>query len=479
MPRYIGVDEINLSDVKERFTGVFPTKESKILLLIALVVLILNSLRLFTNCFWFDETYSILLARKSFVEIIINNDVHPPLYYLILSTFIDVFGNWPFIYHLVSYIPYLLIVIVSITYVYRRYGVNTSIFTILFTSFLSSAMYNMVEVRMYEWALFFIFCSYLMLREVLENPDDKKFSRLFVLSSVLAAYTHYYCLLIVAFFYLVLVIRMFYDKKQKINTCSIIKYSILGYLPWIAVVLLTVKKVADGYWIKTIPEITECLSYMFSFYHGELLFVLMLILVVIFFIHKYRNVEKIKLDAEAIWIVAGLLSIFGTIIVSILISNAIRPVLMCRYLYPVSIVAWIIFGYTLPRMSSKKIFAIVAVSLVVFSGNYVYTYNDEMDADRSNENILACTSEITKDDTVYTNIDCFEKVIYYYYPNTTCLYFEGNLPILGEKNTYWFFLNYEPSDWSEIEKQGFNIEFKVQGKFAGMYYCHIYKATRI
>lgn len=44
---------------------------------------------------WLDEAYSVLVAKQSFSEMLVSleNDAHPPLYYLLLSVWIKIFGD--------------------------------------------------------------------------------------------------------------------------------------------------------------------------------------------------------------------------------------------------------------------------------------------------------------------------------------------------------------------------------------------------
>ena len=60
---------------------------------IALIILgiIFITIPVFHNNLWFDESYSVGMANKSFIDIwqIGSNDVHPILYYWILHPFSD------------------------------------------------------------------------------------------------------------------------------------------------------------------------------------------------------------------------------------------------------------------------------------------------------------------------------------------------------------------------------------------------------
>ena len=65
---------------------------------IAIIILgiIFISIPVFHSNLWFDESYSVGMANKSFIDIwnIGSNDVHPILYYWILHIIYLIFGNY-------------------------------------------------------------------------------------------------------------------------------------------------------------------------------------------------------------------------------------------------------------------------------------------------------------------------------------------------------------------------------------------------
>ena len=62
---------------------------------------------------WFDEVFSVSIVKHSFSDIISFTaaDVHPPLYYFILKCFTLIFGQRMSVYHLVSVIPFILMLL--------------------------------------------------------------------------------------------------------------------------------------------------------------------------------------------------------------------------------------------------------------------------------------------------------------------------------------------------------------------------------
>ena len=71
---------------------------------IILLGIIFICLAAFHEDIWFDESYSVAIAKHNFSEIwnITGNDVHPPLYYWMLHIVWMIFGNQNIAFRLFS-----------------------------------------------------------------------------------------------------------------------------------------------------------------------------------------------------------------------------------------------------------------------------------------------------------------------------------------------------------------------------------------
>ena len=76
---------------------------------------------------WFDESYSIAIANKSFSEIwtITGHDVHPALYYWMLHIINLIFGSHILIYRLFSVLSIVLLGIIGYTHIRKDFGEKT------------------------------------------------------------------------------------------------------------------------------------------------------------------------------------------------------------------------------------------------------------------------------------------------------------------------------------------------------------------
>ncbi|MCD8376678.1 MAG: glycosyltransferase family 39 protein [Oscillospiraceae bacterium] len=203
----------------------------------AAILFFLNFIRIFDNNFWEDEAFTTNLMTGTVSEIIATTaaDVHPPLYYLIVKLGYALVGNRGWMFHLASLIPCAVILAFSLTAVWDRFGKETAIILMTLTTISGNAVTYNMEVRMYSWGALFILLSFYYLYLILTEGKAAHYV-LFVVFSVAAAYTHYYCLLAVAFFYAALLFLSVFRKrlglKKVLLTCAC---AVAAYLPWIAV----------------------------------------------------------------------------------------------------------------------------------------------------------------------------------------------------------------------------------------------------
>ena len=136
-----------------------------ILVLYALLFISINATRLFYNNFWGDESYTILLSRESYSDLMYYTeytDNHPPLHYLYVKFMCDLFGQDPFVYNLTSYIIYVLVIILSLTLVRKYFGIAAAAIVITLASILNTSLFYITEVRQYQLALLLIFAVFLL-----------------------------------------------------------------------------------------------------------------------------------------------------------------------------------------------------------------------------------------------------------------------------------------------------------------------------
>lgn len=225
--------------------------------------------RLNHDAVWNDEIISRALISNHSFSLVFNyiiNDVHPPLYYLLLKLFCSIGGNSILSIRLFSVLGALALASLGLGPVRRAFGNKTGLLycglIFLTPAFLGLAQ----EGRMYTWAAFFVtgtvFYAYLAATDS-KQTDWVKLG-LFTLG---AAYIHYYALMAVAITYCLLFFWMI-TKNRRVPLPFWITLGavLLCYLPWIPVFIRQVAQVRQSYWIPpvSVSKIWDTVCYPFG-----------------------------------------------------------------------------------------------------------------------------------------------------------------------------------------------------------------------
>lgn len=469
------------------------------------ILFAINFIRIFDNNFWGDEAYSINIVKNS-IPVIINaqaNSSHPPLYFIILRIAYLLFGDHGYVYHAVSLIPLVIIIAVSLTTVNKLFGKGTSILLITMATLSPNAVVYNVEVRMYSLAAAFILLSYCELYKVLKRNGESSSLFRFALFSLGAAYTHYYAFISVAFFYVILLIWSFVQEKKTfmkvlVTSCG----TIVAYLPWFCILLKAFARNSKGFWITSAPTFRQCLVYLFSDQFNKIAYVLLAVAFIfamlyelqIFEIGKLKEKEialsfdtdKFCLSDDAVWILTGVLSILGTIAVGICVSTVFRPLFVLRYIYPVSIIAWLLMGVIVSKLKLNQIYIAILWVYMLFA--FIPAYQLKYVQEKGSNDKLKITLDKTSDgisgtSIIMTDIEHINWTIAKcYYPEAKCqLLRENQVPKLETNSDYWMFLSGEMNDQytDGLRSQGYSYEIIVDNGVLGTHRVTVYHLTRI
>lgn len=145
----------------------------------------------FTQSLWRDEAFSILVAQRPIAFIITNLTFEPPVYYLLLHYWIQLFGTSEIAARSLSLVGFALATVVVIIWsekLFRKHWLSWVTPILFFTN--PMLLYYAFEVRTYGWYIFFATLS--LYAYVQGNW------RLFVLSNIAGFYTHTYFLFLFA-----------------------------------------------------------------------------------------------------------------------------------------------------------------------------------------------------------------------------------------------------------------------------------------
>lgn len=224
------------------------------------------------------------------------------------------------------------------------------------------------------------------------------------------------------------------DIKKVVVSCL---STVILYLPWLGIVIKTVMRSKDNFWLTAIPTFRESIDYLFSYKLGFGVWggVLLVGLLLAFAyetkilqlninerheLNVFFSVRKFCCSKNVFWIISGLSSILGTIIVGIVVSDVIRPFYLLRYIYPVSVVAWMILGVIISRLKGSKIYAFVLICymIVAFVPSYKMKYVNEKNSNVTLQNTLnVLQDKIAMGDIILTDVIHIDwSIAEYYFP---------------------------------------------------------------
>lgn len=410
--------------------------------LYALAAFILNLIRIFDNEFWGDEAYSIMLSRMTLAQMLgeTASDVHPPLFYSFLMALRNLLGDHGWVYHLAALIPFALVLIFTVTLVYRRFGAGSAFIMITLCGISENAVNYNIEVRMYSLAFMFVLFSYYSLLIVLNG--EKKGSLWFVLFSLGAAYSHYYALVSVAFFYLLLLYLVIRKRFELKKLCIIYAATIAGYLPWLIAMLYTFLRTSRDFWMTDIPGIKDVIKYFYladNKWYSYIMFILTFAMVAL--VTYLERAKKSEIQKESVtWLISGIGAAVFSCVIGVGISHLLRPVFTLRYLYPVISVMWLVLASSVSFIKRKAVASILiaASSLIVFIPGYrfIYTY------DRITDRICSETMEQV------------EEVV-----------LPGDILITNDSHLDWILLDYYVPGHDHILAEDTDIELEAGGSY--------------
>lgn len=178
-----------MNNILKKLTG----KELLIFLLIFVFATFFYSFNIGFSDLWSDEIYTKSMLEGSLSDFYakFKNDLHPPLYYLVLRLFTALFGLNAVTLRLFSVLGVLSTIILGYFTGQRIFGKQGAIyFCLMLISLPMLAVYSH-QARMYTWAAFSItgvfFYSYLFIKSGKNNDLLLLFT-----FTLIAIYIHYY-----------------------------------------------------------------------------------------------------------------------------------------------------------------------------------------------------------------------------------------------------------------------------------------------
>lgn len=449
------------------------------------VLLICNIIRLFQTSVWADECFTIQLVHNNFTGIVVGTmkDVHPPLYYLITKVFCMIGGYTLPVFRLSSLTPVVILAIYGEKWLCNRYNVTTGRVFCIITMF-APAMYYDIDIRMYSWALLFVTLFTFSILDFYESGEKKPLV-MSLIFGVLAAYTHYFALIVVASLYFaVIILILSHKKKQRIlKIFGIIAVSCATYLPWISAVISQTVGATSGYLNinSVLYYIKPVLGYVCIIFgtlrtstdltwYEALLTVMLLMVVTALTVHYFA--ENKKKDSFLISLIVLFVIGFSISYIAGCIMDILSHKFVARYLYPTAGILFIILSVIISAeleqygKNIRNTFStILIVLLVVDYGITVHTEFITMQQEKTMQEYVY--QNVGKDDVVLTDSRLYNWIVLNYnFPELKYTFCENEDQLdqqyekyAKEKIQVWFLhsdldgsIYKEDTSWKEVLK---------------------------
>lgn len=454
-------------------------------LLLGLSVIMLGkSLTLcFSSDIWYDELFTVGMIEHSYGDLIAftARDVHPPLYYCIVKILVDLCklvstqANPVVIAKIVSVLPYFILLIYSVTFIRKRFGIFTGgLFLFCVIAMPQLSAYT-VEVRMYSWALLFVTAAFLHAYGTITGQSGETTAQsaagrkltiyayahmrqihaaALVCYGLAAAYTQYFaCVAIIMVYLYVLIVFIIRDRQRIKEWMLWAAISVIGYVPWLYALFAQITAVNENYWILPLTwrSLGGCVKFVMkpAFTNeilSTILAVIMFILYVVVFAygaiklyHLGRQKEKSRINNENCFVVAGIGVLAGLVLFGFAASMIVRPIFVYRYMIPALGCFWLSFAVGLNGMSEKyelcklkdgrnnigeKRVVLIITSFVLVIGlrDYRAFMGEEEYKILLMEQTKEALSSIAPEDIVIYNFDQVQAVTSYYLDRKTPSY---------------------------------------------------------
>ena len=401
---------MELTNNKNKLISILPFVISIIFFIILLYVCMKY------RCLSIDEGYTRGILNLNVMDMIsvTANDVHPPLYYLIAALFIKIANalsfnvDFIFLIKFPSIIPYLIILLISLTKIRKEYGLLAGgIFSLTLIA-MSEFFTYYITARMYSWTMIFLVISFLYVKDVLEHNDLKSWILLSIFS-VLGAYTHYFSMLTTIIIYLMLFVWILANKENTPIKDSLKKFfisAILGiiiYIPWIFTLIQQLGDVQESFWLPplTIGNLIEYFSYTLTISNNQIIRIMSLLLILALFLIFIMKFLKNK-NNDNLFLLIGCTSFIGTLVLSLILSIVYKPILYSRYMLPSIGIFWLCVSIKLANLKVNKSIILMIILLIAIVGafNVYHEVNEISDLPRFLNYSERLLSGIDNNDTI-------------------------------------------------------------------------------
>ncbi len=374
----------------------------------------------FVQSFWRDEAFSYLLAKQSWLNILIltAKDFNPPLYYLLLHIWIKIFGPSEIAIRCLSVVFFMICLYWLQLFMDKILKIKSKWIWLYFALFALNPLLNYYafEARMYMmFAALALISFYFLIRGEYKQ---------YVAATVLGLYTHYFMLLVLVV-QGVFILLASNHKKTKIVAFKNITLVFVFFVPWL--IFLVTQHVFSGLqtWItdRGLNQLHLIPGILYTGYESKLGFFNNLLLPLSLFLYLLLALgwKFLKPKKNNNLLSLLLLWTFFPVVLTIIVS-LYTPLFLARYLIFSTLGLLLLVVYLMEKMNSK-----LKVTFFIILLLFTLTYNQLQVHYRKKaplkDVILQIKEEATVKDLLYvTDVLDFQTAQYYFGEDKVFIY---------------------------------------------------------
>jgi mannosyltransferase len=205
---------------------------------VAAIVVVGVALRFFTTSeLWLDEALSANIASLPVGDLFdaLRQDGHPPLYYLLLHGWMEVFGDGDVAVRALSGVIGVAMLPLAWVAGRRAAGLSGARWALVVAALSPYAIRYSTETRMYSLVMLLVLAGYLVASDALREPTGRRLAAIWLLSGLLLL-THYWSFYLLGAAGLLLALRWWRSPADRAATGRVLVAIASGgvlFLPWL------------------------------------------------------------------------------------------------------------------------------------------------------------------------------------------------------------------------------------------------------
>lgn len=409
---------------------------------------------------WFDEGYSIIVAKKPVAELLslTGVDAHPPFFYLLLKAWGSAFGWSEFSLRSLSAFFASGTIGAMFLLVRSLFSNRVAILIIPFVVIAPFLLRYGYEIRMYALMSFIAVLSTFVLARAIQLRTNWKYWVLYAFLVATGMYTLYMSV-IIWIAHLIWCIKVVnYKKKPIYKEPFFIAYlgAFVLFLPHVPTLISqSLHSALPPMDTLTLYKLVDIFGLLFFYSSGSSLgawqSLLLLLVLIVITIAYYRSWRVSRLKERNALMLMSLPLIVGVLLYAISSLPPLAPRFNVRYMAHISAFLYALIGLVLVInwRAGYKTFALISSTLILavciygtFNLNLVGNYNFQRSQENSGKNIVqfyGCEDTVYISDGPYIYIDMYYELYkcdHRLYSNSDPAFHGGYAPLHGFKRQF-------------------------------------------